>query len=54
MHAGFRQALRQSGYFNVASDVDFTVKINGLDVGPRFYENPDTWHVTLGDSDQDR
>jgi hypothetical protein len=54
MHAAFRQALKKSGYFNVASDVGFTVKINGIDVGPRFYENPDTWHVTLGDSDQDR
>ena len=30
------------------------VKINALDVGPDFYQQPDSWHVTLGDSDQDR
>jgi hypothetical protein len=30
------------------------VKINGIEVDPSFYENTDTWHITLGDSDQDR
>jgi hypothetical protein len=34
--------------------VELAVKINGVDVGPRFYEETDRWHVTLGDSDQDR
>ena len=54
MHAGFRRALRRSGYFQVKSTVEFVVKVNGVDVDPAFYENTDTWHVTLGDSDQDR
>jgi GNAT superfamily N-acetyltransferase len=54
MHAGFRRVLRRSGYFQVKSTMEFVVKINGLDVDPSFYENTDTWHITLGDSDQDR
>jgi GNAT superfamily N-acetyltransferase len=54
MHAGFRRVLRRSGFFQVKSTMEFVVKINGLDVEPSFYENIDTWHVTLGDSDQDR
>jgi GNAT superfamily N-acetyltransferase len=54
MHAGFRRVLRRSGYFQVKSTVEFVVKINDVDVPPSFYENTDTWHVTLGDSDQDR
>ena len=54
MHAGFRRVLRRSGYFQVKSTMEFVVKINGIDVDPSFYENTDTWHITLGDSDQDR
>jgi GNAT superfamily N-acetyltransferase len=54
MHAGFRRVLRRSGYFQVKSTMEFVVKINGVDVDPAFYENTDTWHITLGDSDQDR
>ena len=54
MHAGFRRVLRRSGYFQVKSTMEFVVKINGLDVDPSFYENTETWHITLGDSDQDR
>jgi GNAT superfamily N-acetyltransferase len=54
MHAGFRRVLRRSGYFQVKSTMEFVVKINGLDLEPSFYENTDSWHVTLGDSDQDR
>ena len=54
MHAGFRRVLRRSGYFQVKSTMEFVVKINGLDVDPSFYDNTDTWHITLGDSDQDR
>jgi len=53
-HAGFRRLLRRSGYFQVKSTMEFVVKINGIDVAPRFYENTEGWHVTLGDSDQDR
>jgi GNAT superfamily N-acetyltransferase len=54
MHAGFRRVLRRSGFFQVKSTMEFVVKINGIDVDPSFYENTDTWHITLGDSDQDR
>ena len=54
MHEGFRRVLRRSGYFQVKSTMEFVVKINGSDVESGFYENTDRWHVTLGDSDQDR
>jgi GNAT superfamily N-acetyltransferase len=54
MHAGFRRVLRRSGYFQVKSTMEFVVKINDVDVDPAFYENTETWHITLGDSDQDR
>ena len=54
MHAGFRKALRKSGYFVVKSTMEFVIKVNGTDMPPAFYEDTDRWHVTLGDSDQDR
>jgi Acetyltransferase (GNAT) domain len=54
MHAGFRRALKRAGYFQVKSSVQFVAKVNGIDVAASFYENTDRWHVTLGDSDQDR
>jgi predicted N-acetyltransferase YhbS len=54
MHAGFRKVLRRSGYFQVKSTMEFVVKVNGVDVDPAFYENTGEWHITLGDSDQDR
>ena len=54
MHAGFRRALKRAGYFQVKSSVEFVAKVNGVEVPPAFYENTDNWHVTLGDSDQDR
>jgi GNAT superfamily N-acetyltransferase len=54
LHTGFRRLLRKSGYFNVKSTMEFTVKVNGVHVPPDFYKHTDRWHVTLGDSDQDR
>ena len=54
LHAGYRRLLRKSGYFAVKSTMEFTVKVNGIDVPADFYEQTDRWHVTLGDSDQDR
>jgi GNAT superfamily N-acetyltransferase len=54
MHAGFRRVLKRSGYFQVKSTMEFVAKINGVDVPASFYETTDHWHVTLGDSDQDR
>ena len=32
----------------------FVARINAFDLPPAFYEETDTWHVTAGDSDQDR
>jgi GNAT superfamily N-acetyltransferase len=54
MHAGFRRILKRSGYFQVKSTMEFVAKVNGVPVDPLFYENTDRWHLTLGDSDQDR
>lgn len=54
MHAAFRKILRKSGYFVVKSTMEFVIKVNRADVSPAFYEDTDRWHVTLGDSDQDR
>jgi GNAT superfamily N-acetyltransferase len=54
MHAAFRKILRKSGYFVVKSTMEFVIKVNGADVSPAFYEDTDRWHITLGDSDQDR
>ena len=54
MHSAFRRVLRRSGYFQVKSTMEFVVKVNGVPVDQTFYENLDRWHVTLGDSDQDR
>jgi GNAT superfamily N-acetyltransferase len=54
LHAGFRRMLRRAGYFQVKSTMEFVAKVNGIEVEPAFYEQTDRWHVTLGDSDQDR
>ena len=54
MHAAFRRVLKRSGYFQVKSTMEFVVKVNAVDVPPSFYEETDNWHITLGDSDQDR
>ncbi len=54
MHAAYRRAMRKSGYFQVKSSMEFVAKINATPVDRAFYEHQDRWHVTLGDSDQDR
>jgi GNAT superfamily N-acetyltransferase len=54
MHEGFRRLLKKSGYYSVRSTMDFVAKINHDAVPPDFYARTDRWHVTLGDSDQDR
>ncbi|MGE3840000.1 MAG: GNAT family N-acetyltransferase [Vicinamibacterales bacterium] len=53
-HAGFRRQLKRSGYFHVKSTMEFVARINALSVSDQFYASRDRWHVTLGDSDQDR
>lgn len=54
LHAGFARSLKRSGYFPVKSTMEFTAKINAVQLPPSFYEDTSGWHVTLGDSDQDR
>lgn len=54
MHAGFRKVMRRSGFFQVKSTLQFTIKVNAVPVPAGFYERTDDWHFTLGDSDQDR
>ena len=38
----------------VKSTVEFVAKVNSAQVPADFYENTELWHVTIGDSDQDR
>jgi hypothetical protein len=54
MHEGFRRIMKRSGYFQVKSTMEFTAKINAVELPHDFYTNTGKWHVTLGDSDQDR
>lgn len=53
-HEAARRLLRKSGYYSVRSTMDFVVKLNAVTVPADFYKSTDKWHVTLGDSDQDR
>jgi hypothetical protein len=53
-HEGFRRLLKKSGYFEVKSTMEFVAKLNAVSVPDEFYDHRDRWHVTLGDSDQDR
>ncbi|MCX6545564.1 MAG: GNAT family N-acetyltransferase [Acidobacteria bacterium] len=54
LHEGFRRIMKRSGYFQVKSTMEFMAKINAIEVPPGFYASTARWHVTLGDSDQDR
>jgi GNAT superfamily N-acetyltransferase len=54
LHAGFQKVLRSEGYSDRRSTLLFVAKINALSLPQDFYNRPDRWHVTLGDSDQDR
>jgi GNAT superfamily N-acetyltransferase len=54
LHAGFSRVLKRSGYFQVKSTMEFVAKVNAIGVASSFYDNTDRWHLTLGDSDQDR
>jgi hypothetical protein len=53
-HAGFRRRMRRAGFYNVKSTVEFVVKVNSLPLPEDFYRDTSRWHITLGDSDQDR
>jgi GNAT superfamily N-acetyltransferase len=54
LHDGFRKLLKKSGYYSVKSTMDFVAKINAVSLPSAFYDSTARWHVTLGDSDQDR
>jgi hypothetical protein len=54
MHEGYRKLLRKSGYYPVKSAMEFVAKVNAIDLPKSYYESTGAWHVTLGDSDQDR
>jgi hypothetical protein len=54
LHAAYRRALKRSGYFQVKSTMEFVIKVNAIELPASFYDQTDNWHVTLGDSDQDR
>jgi len=54
LHAQFRRLMRRSGYYSVKSTMELVAKINAVDVPDDFYRGTADWHVTLGDSDQDR
>ena len=54
LHERFRRLLRRSGYFQVKSTMEFVAKVNAVEVPDGFYDDTSSWHVTLGDSDQDR
>ena len=54
LHAAYGRALRKCGYFQVKSTMQLVVKVNAVGVPGGFYEDTGTWHITLGDSDQDR
>lgn len=53
-HAAYGRSLRKSGYFQVKSAMHLVVKVNAVEVPTTFYQETDGWHITLGDSDQDR
>jgi GNAT superfamily N-acetyltransferase len=53
-HDGFRRLLRKSGYFPLKSTVELVARVNAVEVPSDYYRSSDSWHVTIGDSDQDR
>jgi GNAT superfamily N-acetyltransferase len=54
LHAGFRKLIKKNGYYSVKSTMEFVAKINAFEPQADFYKATENWHVTLGDSDQDR
>jgi len=54
MNGAFRRVLRRNGYFNVKSTLEVSVKVNAVQVPRGFYDSTEGWHITSGDSEQDR
>jgi GNAT superfamily N-acetyltransferase len=53
-HAGFGEMLRRNGYVNFDPAMRMVAKINAVTVPPNYYDTFANWHVTIGDSDNDR
>jgi GNAT superfamily N-acetyltransferase len=53
-HARFNATLRSYGYENLSPSIRLVAKINAVPVPPTYYDSLDNWHVTVGDSDNDR
>ena len=54
MNGAFRRVLRRNGYFNVKTTLEVSVKVNAVQVPRGFYDDTEGWHITSGDSEQDR
>ena len=54
MNSAFRNTMQSCGYAQVPSTIEFVAKVNAVPVGPDYYADTSAWHVTFGDSDQDR
>jgi GNAT superfamily N-acetyltransferase len=54
LHDGFRRLLKKSGYYAGRRTLDLVAKVNAVPVPTGYYKDLRSWHVTLGDSDQDR
>jgi hypothetical protein len=54
MNGDYRRVLRRNGYFNVKSTLEVSVKVNAVQVPRGFYDDTEGWHITSGDSEQDR
>lgn len=46
--------LERKGFFRIGSPMQFCLRIHSDHMGPGYYEDTSRWHVTFGDSDQDR
>ncbi|MBC8088027.1 MAG: hypothetical protein H7Z40_12235 [Phycisphaerae bacterium] len=53
-HATFNGILRTNGYEDLSPAIRFVAKINAIAVPPDYYGSLANWHVTVGDSDNDR
>ena len=53
-HGTFKRLLRKSGYYLRKSTMEFVAKVNAVPLPGDYYKSTEGWHVTLGDSDQDR
>lgn len=53
-HARFREIALANGYAALDPSIRFVAKINAIAVPPNYYDSFANWHVTVGDSDNDR